>query len=263
MSLIISIDGNIGVGKSLFLDLLKNEIIKKKIENVVFLEEPVDEWSKISVDGITILEKFYSETEKYAFSFQIMTFISRLNNILNCIDKNPNAIIISERSLLTDKYIFAKMLHDDNKIDSYSYQIYNLLFENFISKLPKHKYIYLYCNPNIALQRIKKRNRIGENINLDYLTNCNKYHENLFNKNENVIFFANIGNINIYSNNLNDSTNVLYKILINNVINTIINQQNNKIKINKNLFLITDIFKLLINILILIIYYYLIYIYIL
>ena len=254
MSLIIAIDGNIGVGKSLFLDLLKNEIIKRKIENVVFLKEPDNEWSKIYVDGITILEK-------YVFSFQIMTFITRLNNILNCIDKNPNAIIISERSLLTDKYIFTKMLHDDNKIDSYSYQIYNLLFENFISKLPEHKYIYLYCNPNIALQRIKKRNRIGENINLDYLINCNKYYENLFNKNKNVIFSFDIGNINIYSNDLYDSTNVLYKILINNVISIIINQQNNKIKINKNSFLITEIFKILINILILIIYYY-IYIYI-
>jgi deoxyadenosine/deoxycytidine kinase len=128
MSLIISIDGNIGCGKSTFLKELKNEVKKLRLKNIIFLQEPLDQWSQINVNGVTILEKFYENPDKYAFSFQMMAYISRLSLFKKAIKENPDTIIVTERSLYTDKNIFAKMLYDDNKIDSYSYQIYNMWF---------------------------------------------------------------------------------------------------------------------------------------
>ena len=125
MALLISIDGNIGCGKSTFLTELKQEINNRNIKDFIFLQEPVDIWSTVIFEGKTILEKFYEDPVKYAFSFQMMAYISRLSIIENAVKENPTSVIISERSLLTDKQIFAKMLYDDNKIDSYSYQIYN------------------------------------------------------------------------------------------------------------------------------------------
>ena len=54
---IISIEGNIGSGKSTFVDYLKQNY---KQDNIIYLQEPNDEWNKIKDDdGITILEKFY------------------------------------------------------------------------------------------------------------------------------------------------------------------------------------------------------------
>ena len=100
---------------------VKEECKNIGLSNIIFLQEPVDEWTKIKINNVTILEKFYQEPDKYAFSFQMMAYISRLAILQKAIKENPDAIIISERCLLTDKYVFAKMLHDSNKIDPYLY----------------------------------------------------------------------------------------------------------------------------------------------
>ena len=224
MSCIITIEGNIGVGKSTILHFLKKKINKLNMSDIVFLQEPVGEWEKIKVNNITILEKFYEEPEKYAFSFQLMAFITRLVILQKAIEKNPNAIIISERCLLTDKYIFAQMLYDTEKIDSYSYQIYNLWFNYFFDKLPKHKHIYLKSSPNLITQRINNRKRSGENkIDIHYLAKCNTYHDNFFINNDDLLVDINMDNIELFSNNLNDPRNQNYNNLINNITGVIIN----------------------------------------
>ena len=43
-----------------------------------------------------------------AFPFQMMAYISRLSLLKNAIRENPDSIIICERCLQTDKYVFAK-----------------------------------------------------------------------------------------------------------------------------------------------------------
>lgn len=184
MSVIISIEGNIGCGKSTLI----KELQKRVNANIIYLQEPVDIWTNISVDNISILDKFYEDPAKYAFSFQMMAYISRLSIINKAIKENPNAVIISERCLLTDKNVFAKMLYDSNKIDPYSFQIYNLWFNEFYDKLPKHKHVYLDSKPENIQQRIISRNRKGEsNIDINYLQSCHKYHDEFLNNNDNVI----------------------------------------------------------------------------
>ena len=65
MTFIISIEGNIGSGKSTILSLLKEEC--KKIDGIIFLQEPVSEWNEIKDNsGETILSKFYENQEKEA-----------------------------------------------------------------------------------------------------------------------------------------------------------------------------------------------------
>jgi deoxyadenosine/deoxycytidine kinase len=183
---IISIEGNIGSGKSTLLTNLKNYY--KDYNNIVFLKEPVDEWEKIKDEnGVTILEKFYENQEKYSFSFQMMAYISRLK-LLRDIFKECNGdkkiIIITERSLYTDKMVFAKMLYDSGKIEHVNFQIYLNWFNTFAEEFPVHKIIYVKTLPTICHYRINQRSRNGEdNIPLNYLEACNNYHENMLNKN--------------------------------------------------------------------------------
>jgi deoxyadenosine/deoxycytidine kinase len=183
---LISIEGNIGSGKSTLLTNLKNYY--KDNKNIVFLKEPVDEWAKIKDEnGVTMLEKFYTDQEKYSFSFQMMAYISRLK-LLRDIYKQHNddkkIIIITERSLYTDKMVFAKMLYDSGKIESVNYQVYLNWFDTFAEEFPVHKIIYVKTLPEICHNRINKRSRNGEdNIPLNYLESCNNYHENMLNKN--------------------------------------------------------------------------------
>lgn len=179
---IVSIEGNIGSGKSTLLSNLK-ETLKNRTD-IVFLTEPVDEWEKITDEnGITMLEKFYNNQKDYSFSFQMMAYISRLALLKEATKNNPGAIIITERSLYTDKMVFAKMLFESKNIEVINYKIYLKWFETFASEFPINKVIYVKTSPEICYDRIEKRSRTGESsISLDYLTNCDKYHNEMLNK---------------------------------------------------------------------------------
>jgi deoxyguanosine kinase len=187
---IVSIEGNIGSGKSTLLETLKS--IFKENEHIIFLREPVDEWEKIKdKDGNTMLQKFYTNQREYSFAFQMMAYISRLTilretvrDIMNKIhsqqdgDKNENKyIIITERSLYTDKYVFAKMLFDQGKIEDVNFQIYLNWFDEFAKDFPVNDIIYVNTDPEKCYERIHKRARIGEEvIPLSYLKSCHEYH---------------------------------------------------------------------------------------
>jgi len=178
---IISLEGNIGSGKSTLL--AKLEYYFREETNIVFLQEPVQEWETIKdQEGNTMLQKFYADQEKYSFSFQMMAYISRLALLKKTVKENPGAIIITERSLFTDKMVFAKMLFDDNKIEDVNYQIYLKWFDTFADDFPLSGVIYLKTDPTICSQRINLRNRPGEDgIPLDYLTKCDEYHSKMMN----------------------------------------------------------------------------------
>ena len=174
---IISIEGNIGSGKTTLLHKLK-EYYKLDLK-VVFLKEPVNEWAKIvDSDGKTMLEKFYADQTKYSFAFQMMAYISRLAIIRSAVESNPpGTVFITERCLYTDKHIFAKMLHDQEKIEDVCYQIYLNWFDEFASDFPIESIVWVNTEPEICHQRIHKRSRPGEEIiPIDYLIDCNFYH---------------------------------------------------------------------------------------
>jgi len=240
---IISIEGNIGSGKS---TLLAN--LKKHFNNnyrVIFLREPVDEWSKIKDEqGVTILEKFYADQDKYSFSFQMMAYISRLKLLKDAVnecraetfkilqdrdytkphnhDEKIIYYIITERSLYTDKMVFAKMLYDSGKIESINYQIYLNWFNTFADEFKVNKIIYVNANPDICYERVGKRHRDGEDkIPLEYLKNCHTYHNNMLDKSlpECVCDSQLIldGNVDIYENDqiLNEWISSIEKFIYN------------------------------------------------
>jgi deoxyadenosine/deoxycytidine kinase len=221
---IVSIEGNIGSGKSTLLSNLKEHF--RYNNNIIFLKEPLDEWSKIKDEnGLTILEKFYSDQEKYSFPFQMMAYVSRLKLLKNTIkdieeniknmwmnfnyktslQRKIKYIVITERCLLTDKMVFAKMLYDSGKIESVNYQIYLNWFDTFSEEYNVNKVIYVKTKPEVCHERICKRDRNGEDkIPLDYLNNCDIYHNNMLDKsssdcicNDQLIIN---GDIDIYAN---------------------------------------------------------------
>ena len=187
---IISIEGNIGSGKSTLLRYLNNvSSFRENTHKWIFLQEPVDDWEKIrDNDGTTMLEKFYGNQEKYAFSFQIMAYISRLAKLKKAVEENPQAIIVTERSLFTDKYVFAKMLYDDGKIEEVNYQIYQTWFNTFVEDYPISGYIYVNTDPTVCCERVNKRSRDGEDtISLDYLKSCHEYHSQMMDIQDDVL----------------------------------------------------------------------------
>ena len=191
---IISIEGNIGSGKTTLINKLQENLQ----DDFVFLEEPLDEWLEIKDErDNTILSKFYSNQSKYSFSFQMMAYISRLNKLKEQLNQTKN--IFTERSLSTDKYVFAKMLYDNKQMDSCEYQIYNKWFDSFNKETAITKMIYVKTDPVICNERVNKRSRDGENnISQEYLNTCHLYHEEMI-KTLNIPILVLDGNDNVFN----------------------------------------------------------------
>jgi deoxyadenosine/deoxycytidine kinase len=207
---IVSIEGNIGSGKTTLLENLRNYYCDNT--TVLFLREPVDEWEKIKdKEDNSILKKFYADQAKYSFAFQMMAYISRLKILRDAIkyinsmydQDDTTYIIITERSLYTDKHVFAKMLYEQHKIEDVCYQIYLNWFDEFASDFPIHNSVYVKTTPENCYHRVHKRSREGEElIPLDYLHNCHKYHEEFLDETTGIKTSKLVldGNVDIYEN---------------------------------------------------------------
>ena len=180
---IFTVDGNIGSGKSTLIKLLKKKYKSLGDKKVVFLPEPVDIWESIKdKNGKNVIESYYEDQVKFAFPFQMMAYISRVHQIREIMNNSDdNTIIICERSVYTDKHVFAKMLHDNGTMNDIEIQIYKKWFDEFVKDFPFSGIIYVGAKPTKSLERVKIRNRKGEDIPLSYLELCHNYHENWLN----------------------------------------------------------------------------------
>lgn len=181
--IMVSLEGNIGAGKSTILAALESIIIQKGGASPVkwvFLKEPVDLWDQVcDKEGRTMLSKFYSDPAKYSFAFQIMAFSTRLKMLRDIVRENPDLTgIICERSLEADRNIFASMLHADGLMEDVEYQIYQQYIQGYDAIFDLDGIIYIDSDARTCFERVSKRSREGEsNISLEYLEKCREYHE--------------------------------------------------------------------------------------
>jgi deoxyadenosine/deoxycytidine kinase len=187
--IIISIDGNIGAGKSTFLNQLKKQYPKWN-----FIDEPVDVWSKfINEEGESLLEVFYKDRKRWSYTFQNCAFMTRVRVLTNKIkewrikcQEDPsnfeNNIFITERSVATDYNVFAKMLYEDGSIDKLEWDMYKDWYDFLYVDCKISGVIYITCPPEKCFKRINIRHRPGEEaIPLEYLTKLHNSHENWIN----------------------------------------------------------------------------------
>ena len=68
------IEGNIGTGKSTFLSMIETLFPENQV-----IYEPIDIWSSFTDEyGNSILDYFYKDQKRYAYTFQSLAFISRI-----------------------------------------------------------------------------------------------------------------------------------------------------------------------------------------
>jgi deoxyadenosine/deoxycytidine kinase len=156
---IISLDGNIGAGKSTLLEKIGTAFPQVKI-----VHEPVDTWTRLkNVDGRNLLELFYEDKRRWAYTFQNAAILSRLKMLKEAVDEAlPGQIIITERSVLTDRYVFAQMLRDKGDIDPIEWDLYEMWYNTFASDLPMAGIIYITTGVATSSERIRLRGRGGE-----------------------------------------------------------------------------------------------------
>lgn len=179
---IISVDGNIGSGKSTFIRKLKERFGEK----YVFVDEPVSEWMKLGEEnGDNILGSFYKDKKRWSYTFQNMCFITRTRALVSAIKEKSKSffsrkplIVICERSIFTDRNVFAKMLFDSGFISKMEFSLYDEWFDFMKKETTLDGIIYLNTSPEKCDMRTRLRNRSEEdNIPLEYLISLGKYHD--------------------------------------------------------------------------------------
>jgi deoxyguanosine kinase len=178
--ILVTVEGNIGVGKTTFLKRLEDEYGAKVIY------EPVDEWLmyKDTRTGQSIFEMYYNNKTRWAFTFQIMALQTRFENLVKVCETPIDQIIICERSIFTDFNIFAKLMNQQGDMSDIELAIYKKChsFMTDLCQITIKRYIYLQATPNTCLERVQKRNREGEeNIDIDFLNILHDYHESWLN----------------------------------------------------------------------------------
>lgn len=177
--IIISLDGNIGAGKSTLL-----AEIRKSIPELRVVDEPVGQWTALkNGTGKNLLELFYEDKKRWAYTFQNCAILTRLKNIKEAVeDLDANGkgsqVILTERSVLTDKYVFAQMLRDSGDMDDLEWELYDSWFSIFSKQHQVNGIIYLSTSSMTSKERIHIRNRQGEDrIQLDYLDALDRQHK--------------------------------------------------------------------------------------
>ena len=170
------VEGNIGTGKSTFLKMIE----KCYPDDCQVIYEPVDTWTSFKdKEGVNILGHFYKDPKRYAYTFQNIAFISKIEKLTE-IDYSKRFIFI-ERSIWSDKNVFAKNCHLSGLMNDIEYQVYHTWF-NWIeknAKIPVHfTFMYLKCSPDTSYKRVNIRRRAEESgLSLEYLTEIHDRHE--------------------------------------------------------------------------------------
>ena len=158
--------GMIGAGKSTY-----TEMISRRLGTEAFFE---------SVDYNPILDKFYDNPQKWAFSLQIYFLNTRFPSIKAALTDDNNVL---DRSIYEDA-LFTRVNHLQGNISQEEMDIYNDLLANMMEELegmPKKApdlLIYLDGSFETILDHIRKRGREFEQIEDD--SELLSYYELLF-----------------------------------------------------------------------------------
>ena len=164
--IVISLDGNIGAGKSTML-----EALRAAMPDVEVVLEPVGLWSSLKdADGKSLLELFYEDKRRWAYTFQNFALLSRAKALAEAMAQTKKTVIITERSPLTDRYVFAEMLRDSGDLTELEWTLYLRWYDSFTKNIPITGILYLGTDVARSADYIGRRGRAGEEgMSLDYL----------------------------------------------------------------------------------------------
>ncbi|OQA36309.1 MAG: Deoxyadenosine/deoxycytidine kinase [Candidatus Dependentiae bacterium ADurb.Bin331] len=170
---IISLEGNIGAGKSTFLKIVEKTLAIQAIF------EPHTKWQQVG-GSENLLEKFYAEPQRWAYTFQTYAFVTRVVEQESFARKSLFPVQMLERSVYSDRYCFAKNAFEQKNMNALEWKLYQEWFSWLVDGYAATPagFIYLRTSPEICYERLKKRNRSEErNVSLDYLSTIHEKHE--------------------------------------------------------------------------------------
>ncbi|HYD22774.1 MAG TPA: deoxynucleoside kinase [Flavipsychrobacter sp.] len=166
----IAVAGNIGAGKTTL-----TSVLAKHYKWTPNFED---------IDHNPYLVDFYEDMHRWSFNLQVYFLNSRLKNLETI--RNGKEIVIQDRTIYEDAYIFAPNLYDMGLMNKRDFENYMSLFHSLVNLVqPPDLLIYLKASIPKLVDQIQKRGReYEENIRLDYLKRLNEYYNKWIDKYE-------------------------------------------------------------------------------
>jgi len=141
---VVLIDSVVGAGKTSLSTKLSKTL------NLKMYEELAND------DTISLLSEFYKDQKRWSFTLQVH-FLNERFKMIKQIHKNNGGLL--DRSIFGDR-IFAELLHENGKMTKEEFATYNTLLDSMLEHVqPPKLLIYIDCSVDLAIERIKKRNR--------------------------------------------------------------------------------------------------------
>jgi deoxyadenosine/deoxycytidine kinase len=175
------LEGNIGAGKSTFLQLLTNRLPQCHTST-----EPVENWQNKNLQH-SLLENFYTDPHRWAYTMESFTLSNRVKEHLKD-QKLPDPRII-ERSIYSGFYCFAQNSYESGFLQPIEWAMYTQTFETLVHNhcKPPRGFIYLRTTPQVSFLRVKKRSRSEESTVLfTYLEQIHTKHDDFLLHKKNV-----------------------------------------------------------------------------
>jgi len=168
----VLLEGNIGAGKT---------TVGRKIAGsgfFSFIEEPTAVWREGF--AANMLDLFYSDSNRWAFTFQICAFVTRAKTWDEVSKHTDRQQVILERSIFCDRYVFAENCYRTGLFTKAEYQLYCGMWDFTVAQYCDEPDVILYLRTpaEVCLQRIHQRGREEEGgIPLEYLLQLEGLHD--------------------------------------------------------------------------------------
>ncbi|XP_002990474.2 uncharacterized protein LOC9631521 [Selaginella moellendorffii] len=173
------VEGNISVGKTTFLQRIANETFELR-DLVEVVPEPIGKWQDVGKEHFNVLDAFYAEPSRYAYTFQNYVFVTRLMQERESAN-GLKPLRLMERSVFSDRMVFVRAVHEAKWMSEMEISIYDSWFDPVVAELPglvPDGFIYLRASPDACLRRLQMRKRPEEQkVTLDYLKGLHEKHE--------------------------------------------------------------------------------------
>lgn len=167
------VEGNIGSGKSTFLKIVQQRL------GIPVLAEPVHLWQAIE-GKYNLLEKFYENMPRWAYTFQSYAFVSRIREHERHMAELSASVTLIERSVFSDRHCFAKNCFEAGNMSLLEWRLYQEWFSWLVKSFQfvPNGFIYLQTDPEVCFSRLQERNRSEEaSVSVDYLKQLHDKHE--------------------------------------------------------------------------------------
>lgn len=192
----VAIEGNIAAGKSTFLSILYDLVEKhESYEDLKWYvqPEPLSKWTKSegSNGGKNLLDCFYKDPKRWAYTFEAYTFITRMQQAIDAeklvqtetIDDTSSGPVITffERSIYSARLVFAENGFESSYLDTTEWALYcdwSSYLLKTVKQLKLDAIIYLQCDPETCGERMKIRSRNEEaSVPQEYLNQLHEKYE--------------------------------------------------------------------------------------